>query len=237
MPELTIDEVHRYLETADSARRRIDATRGESIDIVDLPELIDLAYGIDGPIGINSSLLNRIRQIRGRIRKRDAFKIADRYRIFLKSQDQAFAKQVRTQRPKRQTKPTLSTKPHASSSRAILAERWVVLGSSGDLKVKIGAIASLLDGIIHQINHSNAPPDHQVLSEIERKQLIVILETALNVLRSPMIETGLLKKASSALKSAAKSAVERKLQEGLGSVMHNASERILELLRGLGLPI
>jgi hypothetical protein len=54
--------------------------------------------------------------------------------------------------------------------------------------MKIGAISPLLDSIIVQTKGANEPPDQQILTEIERKQLIAILETALNVLRSPLVE-------------------------------------------------
>ena len=98
------------------------------------------------------------------------------------------------------------------------------------MKQKIGAISALLDSIIEQIGGSNAPPEEQALTEIERAELIAILETALHVLRAPMVEKGLLKKAQSILKRGADKAVEKGVQEGVGSLMHAARERIGELI-------
>jgi hypothetical protein len=238
MPELLIDDVHRLLETAESAIRKIDGSKAQSIEIFDLPELVDLAYDIDSQIGINVSLLNKIRQIRGKIKKRDARMIADRFRTYLKGQDQAFEKK---EKPKRQEKKK-PAKPSEKENKIlpthlIPAEQWIFLSSSTDTKIKISVISSLLDSILHQITHSNVPAQDQLLTEIERQQLISILETALNLLRSPMVETGLLKKARTSLQRAAKSAIENELQQGLGVLMSSAGDRLVDLLRMLGIPM
>jgi hypothetical protein len=84
--------------------------------------------------------------------------------------------------------------------------------------------------IIAQTSRANAPQDEQILTDIERRQLIAILETALNVLRSPLVERGLLKKARRVLVKGAESAAKKGVQEGLGVLMHSASARIAELI-------
>ena len=236
MYEIPIEDVHRLLETAEAALRRIDAIKAQSIELVELPELFELVIDVDVPAGINSSLLNRIKQMRGRIQKRDAFKVADRIRTFLKSQDQAFTRKAKLPRPKPREAPKPSQVLQQTTTAQIIAgDRWIVLGASAGTKLKIGTISSLLDSIIQQVARSNAPPQEQILTEIERQQLIAILETALNVLRSPLVETGLLKKTRTILQNAAKSAGEKQLQQGLGALMNIASERIFELLRLLGI--
>lgn len=96
--------------------------------------------------------------------------------------------------------------------------------------MKIAAIASLLDTIIEQATRSNAPAEDQFLTQIERQQLIAILDTALNVLRSPMVEPGLLKKTQGMLRRASESAIENGVQYGLGKLMGAAGSRIAELI-------
>jgi hypothetical protein len=96
--------------------------------------------------------------------------------------------------------------------------------------MKIGAISPLLDSIIVQTKGANEPPDQQILTEIERKRLIAILETALNVLRSPLVEKGLLRKTQTILKKGAESAAEKGVQQGLGKLLESACARIVELI-------
>jgi hypothetical protein len=57
-----------------------------------------------------------------------------------------------------------------------------------------------------------------------------ILETALNVLKSPLAEKGLIKKAGEMLRESAGKAVEKGVQEALGALMMMAAKRISELI-------
>ena len=77
---------------------------------------------------------------------------------------------------------------------------------------------------------ANVPEDEQVLTKIERQQLIAVLETALAVLKAPMLEKGLIKKTAEIVKKGAGSALERGVQQGLGLAMTEAGRRLLELI-------
>jgi hypothetical protein len=182
-------------------------------------------------VGINGSLLNQFMKLRGTISRSDAIKIADRLRSHLRSHDQAFDAVV--SKPTRKMAERKTTKKAKSTSLVINAEQWITANVSAETKMKIAAIASLLDSIIEQVTHANAPPKDQILTDIERHQLIAILETALNVLRSPLVERGLLKKTVGALKAGAESAIEKGVQQGLGKLMESTSMRIFELIAHL----
>ena len=105
--------------------------------------------------------------------------------------------------------------------------------STPEMKKKISALSVILDSIIQQAGRSNAPEEEQALTQIERQQLIAILETALNVLRSPIVESGLMKKAKEALVKGAMSATEKGMQQGLGALMQVGAHRITELIAAL----
>jgi hypothetical protein len=110
------------------------------------------------------------------------------------------------------------------------AEEWVAIKPTPAIKGQIADLASLLDSIVQHANRSNLPPDEQALTEIERAQLIAILETSLSILKSPMAEKGLLKKAGTLLKKGAEKTAEKKVQDGLGGLMDAAASRISELI-------
>jgi hypothetical protein len=236
--EYPLEDVHRLLEGLDALLVTLRSSGPERIAVEGLPELFETIHELGGwrnttylqhKLGINGALLNQFMQLRGFIRRSDALKIAERLRTYLRSQDQAT---VEPKLPDRPTAPRKrkDKKETLKPTAIVKADHWIAPRESSEIKLKIGAIASLLDSIVQQIRHTNAPPEHQVLTEIERQQLIAILETALNVLRSPMIEKGLLKRATETLRKGAESAAERGVQQGLGRLMESAGSRITELI-------
>ncbi|MGD9921123.1 MAG: hypothetical protein AB7V13_06705 [Pseudorhodoplanes sp.] len=238
MSDYPIDDVHRLLEGLDSLISNLRSLGPETIRIDDLPELFETIHELGGwrnttylqtQVGINGSLLNKFLKLRGTISRSEALKVADRLRSHLKSYDQAGAlsdADSSREIPRR-------SKREPANAVGITAELWVAVRTTSDIKMKIGAISSLLDSIIQQTKGANQPPNEQILSEIERQQLISVLETALNILKSPLVEQGLLKKAKSILTKGSESAAEKGVQQGLGKLMESAAARISELIAAL----
>ena len=236
MNEYPIEDVHRLLDELEEVRRELSDRKGRDIDVNDCGELSLIVLEVLGwtspgymgtALGIETSILNKFVKMRGKVPLHVARAVADRLRSFLRSQDQAHAK---ASAPKgREKKPKAKQQPN-SITRTIRAESWVVVRRNSDAQMKIGAIASLLESIVQQTRHANAPPDEQILNDIERAQLIAVLETALNVLRSPLVEKGLLKRTRKALESGAESAIEKGAQLGLGKLMEAAAARLGDLL-------
>lgn len=231
-----LEDVYRLLDTVERAIREIETVPTRSINVQEIPELSEViiellgwtntAY-IENKLGVSSSALSKFVKMRGVVSKHVAGKIADRIRSYLKSQDQAFLHpEVQASVEKPEKRPT--EKPAVSAT--FVGERWIAVTASSEIKMKIGAISALLDSIIEQTKWANEQPEEQLLTEIERQQLIAILETALNVLRSPLAEKGLLKKARSVLQKGAESAAEKGVQQGLGKLMESAGTRLAELM-------
>ena len=236
--EFSLDEIHEMLDLVEEAELAISAARGRSIDIehnLGLSEVIlrlldwsSTAY-VENSLGINSSLLSKFVKMRGTIPRHQASAIASRLRTLVKSMDQVSS----TAPPWREAaKPPKKKEavPPKEKPVVVAGQQWVSVGTSSQIKIKIAAISSLLETIIEQTSRANAPPEDQILSELERQQLIAILETALNVLKSPLAEKGLLKRAGKLLRDSGIKAAEKGVQEGLGQLMIAASKRILELI-------
>jgi hypothetical protein len=227
---IPIDEVHQILELLDEARAEIARHQSQNMDASDVPSLCEAVIEVEGwvspdamggIVGINASIVNRFKRLSGGVRKSDAVAVAGRLTTYVKSQDQAVA-----ERPKR--RPKVKPKPFT-----IEGEQWVAIQLTSDTKAKINIISTMLDSIVENVKHSNLPSSEQALSEIERKQLIVILETALAMIKAPMVERGLLKQTRSALESGAVKAAERGTQEGLGQMMNAAGRHLMDLISGL----
>jgi hypothetical protein len=170
--------------------------------------------------GVNPSVLKRFSRFHGKVTRSDAVAVTDRLRSFLRSQDQA-------------TQPEPQERPRAAEKTKPLSfqgEQWAAVSATSEIKTKIQVVATMLDSILENVKHTNAPPEEHALTELERQQLIAILETTLAILKGPLVEKGLLKKARGALESGAAKAVEKGAQEGLGQMMNAAKGRLIELI-------
>jgi hypothetical protein len=241
--EIPLHDVHRLLDLLDTAVGEIDAARSaKSIKVEQLPVLSEVvlevldwsntAY-VENKLGVNPSILNKFVRMRGSVNPRQARMLADRLRTYLRSEDQrTVPSAIRPQTAQLQ----IASEPPAVTIKAvrpavtIKAEQWVQVATTSQIKAKIAVVSALLDDIIVQVSRANAPEEDQVLTQLERQQLIAILETALQVLKSPLIERGLIKKAADMMKKGATSAAEKGLQRGLGLLMTEAGQRLLELL-------
>ncbi|WP_130226031.1 hypothetical protein [Bradyrhizobium sp. Leo121] len=231
MYEHPIEDVHRLLDTVEVALKKIDRAPTRSLQVTQIPELSEVilellgwtntAY-MENTLNINPSVLNKFVKMRGVVSKNLARAVADRVRSNLKSMDQKFVAPIPPQRPKRAVSEI--------APLTIAGEQWIAIKDASETRMKIGAVASILDSIIEQVKHSNLQPSDQVLTTLERQQLIAILETTLAVLKSPMAERGLLKRAKAALEQGALKSVEKGAQEGLGQLMGAAGSRVHDLI-------
>jgi len=112
-------------------------------------------------------------------------------------------------------------------------KQWATVKLTDANARKIAVIASLLADVIERVTKSNAPPGQRLLNEIQKKELITVLETTLQMLKAPMVEKGMLDRAIDMLRTSAAKAAEKNLQEGLGKLMSAAGTKIMEFGAGL----
>jgi len=239
MSELPLEDIHRLLDTIEDIRSDLSQMKTRDVRVSDLPDLsmvilevlgwTNTAY-METKLGIESSILSKFVKMRGKVPLHVARSVADRLRTYLKSEDQVSPDSKRPETSRDTPPPKTQTPKQEIAAVSVAGERWIAIRDRSEIKMKIGAVASLLDSIIEQTSRANAPSDDQILTKIEREQLIAILETALNVLRSPLVEKGLLKKTQGVLKRGAESAAEKGVQQGLGKLMEGAASRIAELI-------
>jgi hypothetical protein len=237
MSQLGIEDIDELLDTLAEAKRQIEAQRVDPIDVTNLYHLSTvvleiLGYSntayVENSLGINSSLLSKFVKMRGTIHRQQALMVAERIRTYLKSENNGKDYiEVETA-----VLPTTVTPP-LKDVVFVQAEAWSFVPDEPTIKDKIGDVSKLLDSIIRQVRSSNLPVEEQALTEIERQQLIAILETALNLLRSPIVEKGMIKKAGELLTKSAKQATEKQVQEGVGRLMGVGAKLLLELGKSL----
>jgi hypothetical protein len=187
-------------------------------------------------LGISAPILTKFLKFRGKVPTRTARTVADRLRTYVRSLDQSTPKRVAARPSKSSGIVEISENSRPRDAGAtpltISAEQWSMVQLTAETKAKIAVISSLLDTIIVQMKRTNAPPEHQAVTDIERQQLIVVLEAALVVLKTPLVEKGLLKRAYEGLVAVSKKAVEKQVEQGVGNASSEAGRLLLDLIRG-----
>ncbi len=120
--------------------------------------------------------------------------------------------------------------PPPPPTYTVRATAWVTVRQTDAMREQINQLVSLIGEVVEHTKTSNLPLDGRAISEIERVQLIAVLETALAMLKAPMIEKNLLKKAASMLKRAAAKAVEKQVENAFAFAAGFAAGKITELL-------
>ncbi|RDJ16941.1 hypothetical protein B5K06_00720 [Rhizobium grahamii] len=115
----------------------------------------------------------------------------------------------------------------------VWTEQWVYVRRGSRAKDIIGDVSELLDEVILLAKTTNLPEAQAGLTDIERAQLIAILETTLAMLKAPMIEPGLLKKTAKMAKDVAQKAAKTKVEEALGASLEHVAKRVAELIANL----
>lgn len=112
-------------------------------------------------------------------------------------------------------------------------DEWVYVKRGSRAKEIIVAVSELLDEAVFLAKTTNLPEDQAALTDIERAQLIAILETTLAVLKAPMVEPGLLKKTARIAREVAEKTAKKKVEEGLGFGLGLAAKKLAELIASL----
>jgi hypothetical protein len=119
--------------------------------------------------------------------------------------------------------------PDIGQSRALWVAEWVSLNPR-DVQSKISELSLCLDGIVLLIRGANkAPCDEILLTDIQRQQLIAVLETALAMLKSPMAELGLLKRLGNWLKKIAVTAAQDEIETALSTAASQGAGLVEQL--------
>jgi hypothetical protein len=106
------------------------------------------------------------------------------------------------------------------------AADWVKVPNS--VHAMIGNISRLLSNVVVLARGTNVPDS--ALSPIERAELIAVLETALLMLKAPLVEKGFLKRLKSTLSDVSKRVAERQVELALSAACAAAGSALGPLL-------
>jgi hypothetical protein len=207
------DELHEWIDHLEDAAAELASETTQSVDAGDfayvgsvINDLMSYRSAYDDPLPkvlrLPPALVRKFQKFSGSVKLKEAQMLVDRLRTYLRSMDQP------DDEPDEVKNDLVISTPIAAKS-AFPAIEWRSVPRTSEVKQQIAQVSQILDEIVARIQGSNNAPEDQYLTEIERRQLIAVLQTTLIVLKAPIVEKGLLLKVRDALQSAAVKAEEK----------------------------
>ncbi|WP_436642477.1 hypothetical protein [Microbaculum sp. FT89] len=235
-----IDEVYRILSgiEEDIQQLELHAPR-EKVDIFIAPNLIDAyelldEFEFENRFGLSTNDLSKYQRMQGEVSRDVLLQFAHRAISLLREFEGTIVRETSIQYPESANEQNLEPeKSPAPPYVDILPVAWVSINRRSNAQL-IGKISELLDEAITLAKSTNLPPEQRALSDIERAQLITLLDTALNLLKSPLVEKGLLERLKSAAGKGAEAVVSKKTELALGYGLGRIVELLGDFLMSLG---
>ena len=234
--ELTLDKVHGFIDSVSEERDRLQHVSSKVTEPAQWPALCDAVaevdhyYGIgpSSPVRVPRKLVNSFTRTFDPVEAADALILASKVVSFLRSIEGQMAPEREVGVPALQIESLDQKKAEVNDK--FPASLWVPVPRRDEVKRAINELSLLLDSILSLAGGSNLPDEHRALSAIERAQLIAILETALRILKAPMVEKSLMRKARDGLKEAAKKTARKQTEKAFGQLAEEGSKLLGELL-------
>tara|TARA_R110002074_G_scaffold70151_4_gene163047 strand:+ start:299 stop:1027 length:729 start_codon:yes stop_codon:yes gene_type:complete len=205
------------------------------VDLIFYPGIVEAVYfleshGLEGRLGLSTMDLSKFSRGRGEVETTTISKVANRTQSLLKELE-GKVKSETLEAPASLTKTPPQEIQHPTFTDEVLIQpaMWVPIPrrQHGEL---ISQIASLLDEVIYLARSNNLPKEQAALSELERAQLIALLETTLALLKGPLVEKGLLKRVADAALDGATSATSKHTEVALNYALSKLAQGLLKLL-------
>lgn len=225
-----IDRIYGVLDDLDDDIARLKtATRPISIPVyniggVCLAVQLLSEFDYDRRLGITAGEVAKFERATGHVNSDVAYKLATRARSLLRELEGEVSREttyvISPYIPDGKPEEKVEDAEIQPRQISVTALRWVAVQREN--RELISEISELIDEALRHAKGTNLPPERRALSDIERAQLVAILETALQILKAPLVEKGLLTKAKEAAKEGAtnsvKTGTERALGFGLGKL-------------------
>lgn len=189
-------------------------------------------HGFAGRLGLSTMDLSKFNRERGPVETATIEKVGNRVQAFLKEMEGEVRTMARDAPASAAPSQQADQDNDAVTAIAVHPVKWVITPrrQHGEL---IEKISSLLDEVAYLAKASNLPPDQAALTELQRAQLIALLETTLALLKGPLIEKGLLRRALEAAKDGAANSAKKHTELALGYGLGKLAESLLKLLNYL----
>ena len=240
--DLDLEDVHRLLDFVEGSLEELGSnnedrvgtseTNGLAIAFLELYDgFLDYGSPEARELGVPPKLAKSLIKPGATLLRSDAIILGNRLRSLLRTLEGQLGTPIE---PKEPTADSSSAPSDQADSTPTTIRGgpavWALIPHSNTIKTKTAQLAQLLDDIIYAMRSSNLPEEDRALSDIERAQLIAVLETAISLLKAPMVERGLMLKCSDWLKRTVARVRQRKAEETLGSLADKGVEDLGDLI-------
>ncbi len=240
-PGFSLEEIHEMLDAIEQSLSRLRAANlhDKLMPMAYIPEAVSvfMDFEMNGVLydtGINRSVANKLKTFDAKLRAPVMVAALQRARSYLRTLESEHGGASLSEHEAHQDLWRQEVaEAHPPQPIQIWTDQWVYVKRGSRAKEIIVDVSELLDEAVLLAKTTNLPEDQAALTDIERAQLIAILETTLAVLKAPMIEPGLLKKTASIAKEVAERTAKKKTEEALGVGLAYVAKRLLELVASL----
>ncbi|WP_246724012.1 hypothetical protein [Rhizobium leguminosarum] len=241
-PGFSLEEIHEMLDGIERSLSRLKAANlhDKHMPMAYIPEAVSvfMDFDINGVLpnlGINPSVANKLKNIDAKLRAPVMIAALGRTRSYLRRLESEHGSDGSSPEHEANQDHLIQdvADAHPPQPIQVWTEQWVYVKRGSRAKEIIVDVSELLDEAVLLAKTTNLPEDQAALTDIERAQLIAILETAIAVLKAPMVEPGLLKKAARVANEVARRTAKKKAEEALGTGLEHVAKRILELIVSL----
>lgn len=222
--EMLEDDVN-DLETA--TRERVNVFRYQGI--FEAVSFLD-ELGMSSRLGLSAMDLDKFQRMSGMIDNMILRQMTGRLKSLLREAEGTIRSIAAA--PIAAASPPARQAGSAEASVQVVAVEWVSNDRDKNADL-IADLTELLDDAVTRARGTNLPPQKAAFTEFQRKALIDLLETAVLMLKGPLVEKGLLQKLGDAAGDGAATAVKKGAEVGLGFVLKRLWGLLTQFLGGL----
>ncbi len=230
-----IDQLYAILEMLEEDIRDLEGARRERVNVFLYQGIFEAIsfldeLGMAGRLGLSPMDLDKFQRMSGTIDNAVLRQMTGRLKSLLREAEGAIRSIAAPPIPA-----ALPDTPHAVSAETavqVIGIEWVWNDRVKNSEL-IATLTALLDEAVTRASGTNLPPDRAAFTEFQRKALIDLLETAVQMLKGPLVEKGLLRKLGDAAGEGAVATVKKGAEMGLGFVLKRLWEQLAQFLGGL----
>ncbi|TCV55157.1 hypothetical protein [Agrobacterium tumefaciens] len=237
----SIEEIHEMLDGVERSLTKLRSANlhSKAMPVSFISDAVSVIYELDSAgvltsAGITRTLAIKLKNFDGSLQANVMFAALERIRTYLRRIESEFGgRDSSTEADRRMFELDSVVERNPPPPVPVWAETWVFVAPGSRAKQIIGEISDLLDEVLILAKSTNLPEDQAALTDIERAQLIALLETALLMLKGPLIEKGLLKKLGNAAADAATKAAQKGAEQGMSEAAKAVAPKIWDLIKWL----
>lgn len=230
-----IDQLYDIIDMLDDDIRELEGVGRERVEVFRYKGIFEAVsfldeIGMSNRLGLSHMDLDKFQRMSGVVDSAVLRQLTGRLKSLLREAEGTILAIAAT--PTAPIASQLKEPSIAGQAVRITAVEWVQNDRDKNAKL-IADLSELLDEAIVRARGTNLPPEKTALSAFQRKTLIDMLETALQMLKAPLVEKGLLKKLAEAAGEGAVAAIKKGSEVGLGIALKRLWELLAQFLNGL----